>query len=100
MTPVEFYRRVLQPRRLAYRRKFLRDDGTALDLDAEVILRDLAKFCRAHRSTTVYSRISGQIDPIASAQAEGRREVYLRIVEHLHLDERFLVNLREGARDV
>jgi hypothetical protein len=39
------------------------------------------------------------MDPIASARADGRREVYLRMVEHLHLDERFLTNLREGSND-
>lgn len=84
---------------MAYRRKFLGDDGKTLDADSDVILKDLAKFCRAHRSTSIYSTLRGTIDPIASAQAEGRREVYLRIVEHLHLDDRFLVNLREGAKD-
>jgi hypothetical protein len=47
----------------------------------------------------VFSHLRGTMDPIASARADGRREVYLRIIENLHLDERFLVNLREGAND-
>lgn len=91
-------RRVLR-RRQAYRRKFLRDDGRALDVDAEVILADLAKFCRLHKSTAIYAPLRGVIDPIASARADGRREVILRILEHLHLDDRHLTNLREGADD-
>jgi hypothetical protein len=47
---------------------------------AEEVLEDLAKFCRATESTF-------HPDPRAHAVAEGRREVWLRICSHLHLDE-------------
>lgn len=46
----------------------------------DVVLKDLAKFCRANRTTfTDNDRIT--------ALLEGRREVWLRIAHHLNLDE-------------
>ncbi len=91
-------RRKINGRRAAYQRLLLGNQGLPTP-DAEIILKDLARFCRAHRSTAVFSNIRGTLDPLASARADGRREVFLRIVEHLHLDERFLTNLREGPND-
>ena len=88
-----FIRRLLGKRQ-AYRRMFLRDDGT-LNNDAEVILTDLRKFCRATGSTAMVSPVSGQIDPLAMAMAEGRREVFNRINEMLHLNDNVIHNLRE-----
>lgn len=88
--------RRVRDRRLAYRRCLLQDTGLPT-ADGDVVLKDLARFCRAHHSTSIMSRTAGVIDPIASAQAEGRREVWLRILEHLHLEDRFIVNLREIA---
>ena len=98
MNPFDRLRRKIFARRLAWKRALLNDQGH-LTADGEIILKDLARFCRAHRSTAVFSHIRGALDPLASARADGRREVYLRIVENLHLDERFLVNLREGPTD-
>lgn len=83
----------LRKRKYAYRRMFLGDDG--LNADGELVLADLAKFCRANSSTAVVSPVSRAVDPIATAMAEGRREVFLRIVAHLHLDERVKINLNE-----
>jgi hypothetical protein len=50
------------------------------------VLDDLAKFCRAHEST---------FHPDARIQAalEGRREVWLRIQNHLELDDETLWKL-------
>lgn len=45
---------------------------------AHIVLEDLAQFCRAHKTTF-------QPDERAHALAEGRREVWLRIQEHLRL---------------
>ncbi len=42
------------------------------------VLKDLAKFCRANKSCF-------HADPRLHALAEGRREVWLRIANHLHL---------------
>lgn len=56
---------------------------------AEVVLQDLAKFCRAHQSTF-------HADPRAHAVAEGRREVFLRIAHHLKLTDEQLWALYSG----
>jgi hypothetical protein len=60
-------------RRTAYVKTFLNPFG-------DEVLRDLAKFCRAHQTTF-------HLDPRAHALAEGRREVWLRIQQHLQLSE-------------
>lgn len=44
----------------------------------EMVLADLAKFCRAHESTF-------HADPQVAAFQEGRREVWLRIQQHLEM---------------
>jgi hypothetical protein len=83
----------IRKRRYAYRRLFLGDNG--LNADGQTVLADLAKFCRANASTAVVSPISRSVDPIATAMAEGRREVWLRIMAHLHLEDRIVLNLNE-----
>lgn len=65
----------LWKRRGAYRAVF--------DLSApntELVLRDLAKFCRAHQSTA-------HVDPHMAARFDGRREVWLRLQSHLNLTD-------------
>lgn len=81
-------------RRRAYRRLFLGDDGK-LTADGELVLADLAKFCRLHRSTTIVSAVSRQTDVPASFQAEGRREVILRLLGHLHVSDADLIRITE-----
>jgi hypothetical protein len=83
----------IMKRRYSYRRLFLGDNG--LNADGQTVLADLAKFCRANASTAVVSPISRSVDPIATAMAEGRREVWLRIMAHLHLEDRIVLNLNE-----
>lgn len=83
----------IRKRRYSYRRLFLGDNG--LNADGQTVLSDLAKFCRANASTAVVSPISRSVDPIATAMAEGRREVWLRIMGHLHLEDRVVLNLNE-----
>ena len=56
---------------------------------AEVVLKDLSRFCRAHESTF-------HADPRAHAVAEGRREVWLRIQNHLQLSPDQLWELYSG----
>jgi hypothetical protein len=84
----------IRKRRYSYRRMFLGESG--LSPDGQVILTDLAKFCRANSSTAVVNPVSRSVDPIASAMAEGRREVWLRIMAHLHIDEKVVFNLTEN----
>lgn len=66
-------------RQVAYRRTF---DGPV----AETVLRDLAKFCRAHSSTF-------HPDTHVAARLDGRREVWLRIQQHLQLGDEELWTL-------
>lgn len=54
------------------------------------VLRDLAKFCRAHETTF-------HEDPRIHAVMEGRREVWLRIQGNLHLDDDALWDLYGGV---
>jgi hypothetical protein len=56
---------------------------------AQTVLKDLARFCRAHESTF-------HVDPRAHAMAEGRREVWLRIQNHLNLTTDELWELYSG----
>jgi hypothetical protein len=72
-------------RRMSYKHLFLGDRGE-LNPAARIVLADLSKFCRGLNSTTVVSPVTKQVDPIASALAEGRREVWLRIMKELSLD--------------
>lgn len=81
-------------RKQAYRRTFMAEDGK-LGRDAEIVLADLRRFCRASTSTVVVSPVSKQIDPIAMAMAEGRREVWNRIMAHLYVEEKQVWQLTE-----
>lgn len=56
---------------------------------AEDVLRDLARFCRANVSTF-------HENDRAHALAEGRREVWLRIQNHLNLSPQELWRLTSG----
>lgn len=53
---------------------------------ADTVLADLAKFCRANTSTF-------HPDPHVAARLDGRREVFLRIQQHLKLDDEALWKL-------
>ena len=81
-------------RKRAYRRLFLDEDGQPTG-DAEVVLADLKKFCRAMSSTAMVSPISKTVDPIAMAMAEGRREVWNRLMAHLHIDDKVVAQLKD-----
>lgn len=65
----------------AYRRTF--DPASR---DARVVLADLARFCRATQSTA-------HPDSSMADQLEGRRQVWLRISEHLNLTTEELYDL-------
>lgn len=84
MNLVERARDFLRGRKLAYCSVFKKDDQAV-----KKVLKDLAKFCRANR-TTVHR------DDRATAVLEGRREVWLRIQEHLRLSEDELFDLYKG----
>jgi hypothetical protein len=56
---------------------------------AQLVLKDLARFCRAHEPAF-------HPDARKHALAEGRREVWLRIQEHLNLNSEELWTLYSG----
>lgn len=66
-------------RRNAYCKTFLQMDGRPAPY-AEEVLADLAKFCRANE-TCFHS------DPRVNDALTGRREVWLRIQQHLNLSD-------------
>lgn len=80
-------------RKTAYRRVFMDNEGR-ITRDGEIVLADLRRFCRATGSTMVVSPVSKTVDPIAMAMAEGRREVWNRLMAHLHVDEKTVFNLQ------
>ena len=65
----------------------------------EHVLADLRRFCRASASSVIVSPQSGVIDTHAMAVNEGRREVFLRIAAHLHLDDSALMRIKEENQD-
>lgn len=79
---LEKLRLALMGRRHQYQLTFRSPPG-------QKVLADLARFCRAHRSTF-------HEDARAHALAEGRREVFLRITEHLQLSPEELWRLYSG----
>lgn len=84
-------------RRQDYRAIFLTPGGD-LNPRAVRVMGDLARFCRANQACIVYGP-NGQIDPIASAVVQGRREVWLRIADHLHLSDAVVTNLTPPQDD-
>lgn len=74
----------LSGRRRAYRVIF---DGPT----GKEVLADLAKFCRANASTY-------HTDDKRSNMLEGRREVFLRIQQHLNLTDQELWDLLDGRK--
>ena len=82
MSILERARQLLASRRYAYTSTFKGPLG-------EAVLADLARFCRAHKSTF-------NDDPRAAAKLDGRREVWLRIQEHLKLTPDELWSLYDG----
>lgn len=75
-----------RPHSQAFRATFLGDDGRPTPASA-IVLGRLAKFCHANRTTLKVSFARQQADPIATAAAEGRREVWLLLQQYLTLDE-------------
>lgn len=53
-------------------------------------MKDLARFCHAYKSTAVPNRDLSMV-------LQGRREVWLRICEHLHVSEEELTRLYQAV---
>jgi hypothetical protein len=88
---VALYRRIVWLRSRSYRAVFMADG--VIGRDAEIVLADLRDFCRAATSTF-------DPDPHQAARLQGRREAWLRISQHLELDEgqvQRLVEIDDGV---
>ncbi|PVX84343.1 hypothetical protein [Paraburkholderia unamae] len=85
-------------RRAQYRACFT-DQRGKLTAAGEAVLRDLAEFCRAERSILTLSPISRTVDTHATMVAEGRREVYVRILQILRMTDAQLNSLKDEAPD-
>jgi len=79
-TPEEIAKAILLLRKQNYHKVFSGPVG-------EEVLKDLAQFCRATESTF-------HSDPRLHAVLEGRREVWLRIQEHLQMNQEQLWKLK------
>lgn len=79
-------------RRYSYRATFNTPAGKA-------VLADLQRFCFGNAPTVRANPVTGVIDPNASLVAAARQEVWMRIINHLHLDDAALLQLREDARN-
>lgn len=91
-----FYR--MTGRRNAYRACFFDRDGK-LTTAGQLVLDDLARFCRVHQSTVVVSPVSRVIDTHATMVAEGRREVFNRLHYYLNLTEDQLLQIKERGNE-
>jgi len=77
----------LSRRKKSYSLVFRENDG-----DVDVVLRDLARFCRAGK--TPFDK-----DPQITALLLGRQEVFLRIQQHLNLSEERLYEIYGGPKE-
>ena len=79
-----------------YRALFWR--GEAHEAHVRAMINDLREFCRADQSCVVVGK-DGRIDTHATAVAEGRREVWLRITQTLNLSDETLQRFKEQEND-
>lgn len=80
-------------RRGAYRACF-HGDTQVPTAEGRAVLKDLAKFCRAYESTVMVGPEG--YDSHATAVAQGRREVWLRIQSMLDLPDTSLLSETEN----
>lgn len=80
--------------RQRFRSLFWAGDRGKADGNVAAVLADLREFCRAESSCVVIGK-DGRVDTHATAVAEGRREVYLRIIQTLNLSDATLNKLKE-----
>ena len=85
--------------RNCYRRLFQKGelyDGK-LSSAAVQVLQDLRPFCRVDTSCVMFDK-DGRVDTHATAVIEGRREVWLKIVQTLNLTDEQLNQILTGAK--
>lgn len=88
-----YLRRLSMLRARSYRAVFMPEG--VIDRDREIVLADLRDFGCAQKTTF-------SADPYEAARRQGRREMWLRISQHLTLDEdrvQKLVEIDDGLGD-
>lgn len=90
-------------KREAYRRLFYGPNGS-LTKDGEIVLKDLRSYCRregilVRLIANVKTMLLGSVDPYQMANANGRREVYDRIMKYLHLSDEKEIQLETPTED-
>lgn len=78
-------------RQVFWRKEVHGEEGN-LTPEAKRVLKELSLFCRADRSCVVFDK-QGQVDTHATAVLEGRREVWLKIVQTLHITDQQLTEV-------
>ena len=84
---MNYLRRLLRRKVAAYRALLAPEN-----VDAQIVLADLAKFC--HADTSCWDE-----DARAHAVREGRREVWLRIKHHLKVDDATIDRMTADGSD-
>lgn len=73
--------------------------GGAVNPNADIVLRDLARYCYAHKPTLKVSHVTQQSDALAMAFAEGRRDVYNRIIGLCNLTPDQISSITQRSND-
>ena len=74
-----------------------KEHGGELTTAGAAVLKDIAQFCGAYKTTVKISPVSRAIDPMAMGVAEGRRQVYLHIQRRLKLTDDQILSMMEEA---
>lgn len=91
------FRALIQRKRMAYVHTFCGDDGRPHP-EAQRVLADLRRFCGINRGGIVVSPVSRVTDPYATIYRAAMRDVYLRIVGYIDIDETNSVEEHDRAR--
>jgi len=75
-----------------------RVNGVEMSQAGVGVLRDIAQFCGAYKSTVRQSQL-GAVDPLAMAFAEGKRAVYLHLQRRLRLTDDQILNMMEESHE-
>ncbi len=89
----------LHDRVSSYRALFVvgpKEEADQIAPAAEAVLRDLAQYCYANKPTLKISPQTGMTDPYAMAFAEGRRDVWNRIVALCNLSETQIARIAQA----
>lgn len=78
--------KVRSARKLAYQRTFC-GDGVTPHLNGERVLADLRRFAHIDSGGIVVSPVTRTTDSHATCYRAGLRDMYLRIAQHLGVDE-------------